>query len=262
MARRDLEILSRFTGVPADECLSRLSSYSLEEMARAWRRRDPRTPAEMRAFYGETDLYIWELFGWHGSPDYEPYLQRVDRIAELWPPASHPRALDYGTGIGTAALRLARLGYDVTIADVRGRTLDFARARLHAHGVPAGAIEIDSDVLEFPSEHWDVIVSFDVFEHVPKPAAVVRALVRALRTGGGAAMVAGFDAHGERWPHHLAGGTTAFAGHRWPLLLQGLGMKHLGDSIYVKLGQRERLVRKLQYRLWRLTGLHIKRLER
>src|SRR5262245_37266370 len=96
IAASDLDLLAEFAGLTRDECLRRLSAYSPDEMAAAWRQRDPRSPAEIRDFYATTDLYLWELLAWNGSVEYEEYLQRLEQLAERWPPASHPRALDFG----------------------------------------------------------------------------------------------------------------------------------------------------------------------
>src|SRR5207247_2422781 len=73
---------------------------------------------------------------WHAEPGYERYWHAVERLMELCPPAGHARVLDYGCGVGDSALRFARAGYDVTIADVPGRTLDFARAPFARRRVP------------------------------------------------------------------------------------------------------------------------------
>lgn len=257
----DLNLLAEFTGLDEEECLARLREAEPATMANAWRRASPTTPSQIRRFYSEAHEYIWELLAWNASKAYQPYLSRVARLNEILPPGQHPRALDYGSGVGTVALLLADLGYDVTIADVPGPTLDFARKRLTRRGFTFEVVEVREDVPDLCSEGWDVITSFDVLEHIVDPVAVTKALVRALAPGGGAAVVASFGA-GEEHPHHLSSGITRFADHRWPLFFQALGMKHVGSDIYMKLGVLGRLIRRIRYVLWRATGLYVERLER
>src|SRR5215213_6425700 len=119
----DLGALSDLTGLSRGESLARLGAYRTDELAEAWRTRNPTTPEEIHSFYRETDCYLWELLAWNGSSLYRSYLGRIDHLARVWPPPRSPDALDYGCGVGTAAIRLAEHGYAVTIADVPGRTL-------------------------------------------------------------------------------------------------------------------------------------------
>jgi 2-polyprenyl-3-methyl-5-hydroxy-6-metoxy-1,4-benzoquinol methylase len=259
IATDDVELLSELTGTRPDECIERLSSYRVDEMAVSWRQQNPETPDEIGRFYSTTDLYLWELLAWNGSAEYERYLRQLDRLAEVFPPERYPTVLDYGSGVGTAAAHLAELGYRVTIADVPSRTLDFARARLASRRIPCSVIEIIDAVPDLPVEHWDVVVCLDVLEHVTDPAAVGRSLVRALAPGGGACVAVTFDMVDAQWPHHLPTGYERFRGHRWPLYFQSLGMRYVDGWIYQKVDRRSALLRRLRYMLWRATGLYVQR---
>ncbi|HEX2112346.1 MAG TPA: methyltransferase domain-containing protein [Gaiellaceae bacterium] len=258
----DLALLSEVTGLPEDRCLARLAEYDPAEMAAAWRDWDPKSAEDVLAFYSETDLYLWELLAWNGSAAYEPYLRTLARLTERWPPQQHPRALDYGSGIGTAALALAATGYRVTIADVRGRTLEFAKARLARRGIAFDVLEVAEGIPRLPPEGWDVLVCFDVLEHVPDAGRLGRALVGALVPGGGIAITAAFDSAAEEWPHHVGATSGRFRGHRWWLHFQGLGTAKVGENLYRKLGRWPTLVRRAQYALWRATGLRVEGLPR
>ena len=264
----DLALLAETTGLSREACLARLGGYQLAEFSEAWKSAETRTAAEIAAFYAGTDLYLWELFAWNTSASYAPYLARLARLAARFPVTTHPRVLDFGSGIGTSALTLARLGYQVTVADIPGTTFDFARARLARHGFPAAAIELAGGSSSagsgptLPRGAFDLIVCFDVLEHVPDPARAAQALARALRTGGGAAIVAAFDTQGEDWPHHLPGGYALFGGHRWERYLDRLGLGTLGGQLYRKPGPAGRLAHRARYELWRSTGLHVTRLPR
>ncbi len=256
----DLAVLSDFTGYEQDECIARLTQYRTADMANAWRQHDPRSAAEIHSFYANTDLYLWELLAWNASPAYAPYLAKLARLADVFPPETHPRAVDYGCGIGTAALSLAALGYRVTVADIPGKTFDFAKARLARRGIAIEALDV-IDRAPVARASYDVLVSFDVLEHVEDPAKVARDFVAGLRLGGGAAVVASFGGEGTH-PHHLAAGVERFRGHRWYAYFETVGMRSLGDGIYRKVGTAQRLLLVARYKFWRATGLHVQRLER
>jgi glycosyltransferase involved in cell wall biosynthesis len=228
----DLELLAEATGMTPQACLDRLSSWSADELAEEWRRADPATPAEMRDFYARTEGYLWDLFVWHGSAAYGSYRRRIGALARQWPPETNPRALDYGAGIGTAALELAALGYQVRIADIPGRTLDLAQARFTRRGLPIEVKRITAQRPRLTRDSSDVAVCFDVLEHVSDPAAVARSLVRAVRPGGGLAIVTAFDLQGERYPQHLPNHAARFGGERWEQFLAGLGVEQVGDGVY------------------------------
>jgi 2-polyprenyl-3-methyl-5-hydroxy-6-metoxy-1,4-benzoquinol methylase len=261
LASVDLKVLSEFTQLPEDECLSRLRGSEPSALALAWEEASPATPTEIRRFYAETNDYLWELMAWNSSRAYDSYWAAVARLAELFPPRSHPRALDYGSGVGTVALRLAELGYEVTLADVPGSTFEFARERLRAHGCRFDIFEIQEDVPSLPLGAWDVVVSFDVLEHVVAPKDVTKALVDALAPDGGAALVASFGG-ADSYPLHLKSGVMQFADHRWPLYLQSLGLKHVGSDVYLKTNGLGAVLRRLRYSFWRATGLYVEHLER
>jgi SAM-dependent methyltransferase len=258
----DLALLSELTGLSPERCLVRLRDYDPAEMAAAWLDRNPSSTEEILAFYSETELYLWELLVWNGSSAYEPYLRTLARLAEMWPPERFPRALDYGSGVGTAALALAEAGYRVTIADVPGRTLQFAKARLARRDVAFDVLEVVEEVPPVPVERWDVLVCFDVLEHVSDPGRLGRALVGALAPGGGIGITAAFDSPEAEWPHHVGATSRRFRGHRWWLYFQGLGTAKVDENLYRKLGPWPTLVRRLQYSLWRATGLRVEGLPR
>jgi SAM-dependent methyltransferase len=258
----DLAVLADFTGMPREECLARLSSYTPSEMGDAWRNADPRTPEEIRRFYAETDLYLWELLAWQGSAAYEPSRQQLERLTQRWPSRTHPRALDYGCGVGTGSLFLAENGYRVTIAEVPGRTLDFAQARLARNGHDVDVIEVEDDVPRLPAASWDLLVCFDVLELVARPGAVARQLVRALVRGGGAGITTGFDLEDDRYPNHLAIGRARYGGPRWEMYLRSLGMRQLEVANYLRTGRLEEVMRYLRYHFWKATGLYVEHIAR
>lgn len=97
-------------------------------------------------------------------------------------PLAGRRALDMGCGAGLLAEPLARLSATVTGVDASAEVIAAAQAHAQAGGLAidyrVGGTEAVAD------ERFDLVVSFEVIEHVPDPAVFVRALAAALAPGG------------------------------------------------------------------------------
>ena len=115
------------------------------------------TPAE---FYDAlaSDYHLlfpdwWAAAEWHG---------RV--VAEVLAAhqKGHGRLLDCTCGIGTQALPLARLGYDVTAADVSGAAVERARQEAAARGIDVTfAVSDVREVRKHVDGDFDVVISCD-----------------------------------------------------------------------------------------------------
>lgn len=251
---QDIEDLASFTGLNPAICLERLQSYDINAMAEAWQRANPVTPDEIRRFYESTDLYLWELTKWHNSTGYATYLALLDTLIARFPPDRYPRVLDYGSGIGTAALRLAEAGYHVTLADVPGKTLAYAESRFHRRGYPCDVIRVAYDRPRLPGS-YDLFVCFDVLEHIPKPDRLIRHLAASLRTGAMAAIVATFVTY-DSHPHHLVENSEHVA-PLWPLSLRLAGLDRIDKDLYRKASRSKVWLRRARFRFWQATGLYL-----
>jgi len=91
------------------------------------------------------------------------------------------RVLDVGCGAGLASEAMARAGAMVTGVDAAGEVI--AAARAHA---AAGGLAIDYRVggPEDVADPFDVVVAFEVIEHVDDHATFLGALAARLRPGG------------------------------------------------------------------------------
>ncbi len=258
----DLDSLCEWTGQDRAATVRRLERATIADMADAWRGASPATDHDILSFYGHTDLYVWELMAWNCSPQYDPYRERLETLHRRFPPSSHRKALDYGSGVGTAALWLAQHGYDVTIADIPGPTLSFAQMRLARHDLQFHTLEIHHVTPDLAPGSFDVVVSFDVLEHLTHPVEMSRRLARAVRPGGGAALVAAFDYDEGDHPHHLSDRSRSLAGHRFDLWLERWGLRSHGGSIYRRMTPTQSAVRRLNHVLWRSTGFQLRRVPR
>jgi 2-polyprenyl-3-methyl-5-hydroxy-6-metoxy-1,4-benzoquinol methylase len=143
----------------------KLGSAPLKEEWTRWESEGQMTPERIKAFYKQTTNYIYELGEWHlfVPNKRESDLALVENMRVKGPKT----ILDFGGGVGMIAIPLARAGFDVTLADIEGTSLEFAAFRAKRHGVP---LKIwPSDVEPMPPEpKYDVILALDVLEHLPK----------------------------------------------------------------------------------------------
>lgn len=131
-----------------------------------------------------------------GAAKYAAYLEspegrlRTDlasaNLQEFLPDAAgFLRALDVGGGTGAVAVRLAQLGFHVTLLDSSSQMLDLAQraaaqAELTAkialqHGNATQLAEL------FHDQTFDVILCHNILEYLDDPSAVLRSAARALR---------------------------------------------------------------------------------
>ena len=254
ITRDDLADLASFTEMTTDDCLERLRGYSTNEMADAWRAKNPSSPSEIMEFYRSTDLYVWELMQWHASVARAPHWDALYSFVEAHPPShGFRRVFDFGCGIGTDALFLTERGYEVTAVDVEGPTFEFARHRFNRRGLNARFVESTSEI-PMPSEVFDVAVCFDVLEHLSDPLKSAQALIGALRPGGILLQQVAFGHNNDR-PCHLRAGIERFSGLRWHIRLAGMGMKNESSLSYVKCTGASLWIQRARYDLWRATGL-------
>lgn len=90
------------------------------------------------------------------------------------------RLLEIGSGTGTLLSQLRGRGFDITGVDVNADLV--AEARRWHGDLPIQQVQGTS--LPFPDRSFDIVMSFDVFEHIPDSDAHLREVRRVLRRGG------------------------------------------------------------------------------
>ncbi|MGE0201151.1 MAG: class I SAM-dependent methyltransferase [Candidatus Melainabacteria bacterium] len=94
------------------------------------------------------------------------------------------RVLDYGSGVGDYGMAFAVHGYHVTLLDIEGGNLDFARWRFEQRGLKHDVIPVTDASLYPPLGRQDIILSGEVMEHVRDPLTVLKNSHAALPKGG------------------------------------------------------------------------------
>lgn len=120
-------------------------------------------------------------------------LERYEQLAPDVPAGG--ATLEIGSADGMIAGVLASHGRIATAIDI-----DISRTDPRALATGAHVIEMDATRLDFPDESFDLVYSFNAFEHLSDPAATFAEVTRVLRPEG----VASISFTGLRWSPHGA----------------------------------------------------------
>ncbi|NBE53303.1 methyltransferase domain-containing protein [Streptomyces sp. YC537] len=116
--------------------------------------------------------------------------QLDEQIAARYPVGQRLRVLDVGLGQGTQALRLARIGHQVTGIESDARMLAAAREALAAEpeGIRARVRLVEGDGrdtgVHFLPGSFDVVLCHGVLMYVDEPDGLLAGLARMLAPGG------------------------------------------------------------------------------
>ncbi len=104
------------------------------------------------------------------------------------------KLLDFGCGVGIAAVRFAHLGYEVEGFDLSQENVNAARILAQRHNLDERCRfrTMLAEQLEYDDESFDLVVGIDILHHVDIPRAVAQ-VHRVLKPGG----VAIFKEHVE-----------------------------------------------------------------
>jgi SAM-dependent methyltransferase len=92
--------------------------------------------------------------------------------------------LEIGTGVGTDARTIIRLGGDYTGINVDAGSSEMTRRALETSGLPGTVRQASALEIPFPDEKFDVVYSFGVLHHIPEVDRAVREIRRVLKPGG------------------------------------------------------------------------------
>ena len=85
------------------------------------------------------------------------------------------KVLEVGCGIGTDTINFARAGAKVTAIDYSEKSLDIARRRAEVYGLDIDFYKANAEDISrlVPVEDYDLVYSFGVIHHTPRPRRVV-----------------------------------------------------------------------------------------
>jgi len=107
----------------------------------------------------------------------EANLRFIDQTRVVTPSS---RVLEIGAGTGALLHALQERGCHVRGVELRQELIDEARRWFG----PLPIQQVTGVALPFPDASFDVVMSFDVFEHIPDSDAHLREVNRVLRAGG------------------------------------------------------------------------------
>lgn len=152
------------------------------DLAREWQQRNPQTAQDMVDFYLNIAprIYPFELMWYHAIHDERTPLDAL--IAMVYAlQLGYRKCLDFGCGIGSHGIVFKKNGFDVTLNDISRELLTFAEWRFHIRGLEATFVDSDTKLTR---DHFEIIIAFDVLEHLADPIGVLRLLTDSLVSGG------------------------------------------------------------------------------
>jgi SAM-dependent methyltransferase len=221
--REVVEEIVRFTDIPREEVERRVWMQALEPGFNVLEDvvRFGVTPHvyddRMARLYGEGTGFIFEtMVFWTKSWRQRWSLDAVDRIEHYARrtnrPAEEVTVLAFGDGAGCDTLLLAARGFRVHYFDVPGsRTCEFALRRFEDRGLLGTRVVAMPSYASCLQKEYDVVLCFEVLEHMPEPVDLIHDLAGVLRTGGIALITEDFGDIVDRLPTHLRA-TAGLAG--------------------------------------------------
>jgi len=96
------------------------------------------------------------------------------------------KVLEIGCGIGTDAVNFARAGADYSAIELSSVSLEMAKRRFDVFGVGGQFVHGNSEDLSrfFPDASFDLVYSFGVVHHTPRPAEVIREIRKVVKPDG------------------------------------------------------------------------------
>ncbi len=116
--------------------------------------------------------------------------ERIAQARRVTGDLCNARVLDLGAGMGGFAVAAALAGARVTACEYNPAYCQIIRLRAARYDLRFPIVNAAGESLPLPSAAFDLVVAWDVLEHVQDPIAVLREIARVLRPGGHALITA------------------------------------------------------------------------
>lgn len=147
-------------------------SFTIDQVARHW---DHTSQSGYEEFNARTVSY---------GRRFTDAIDMIEASSEARIP-NDGRLIDVGCGTGNGLLIFhKRFGVSGIGVDVSSGMLDIARARFQESNLPIELHHLNGECLPFGDSLYDAGVSFEVLEHTPRPALLLRELARVVKPGG------------------------------------------------------------------------------
>ncbi len=144
--------------------------------------------------------------------DYENFLSNLESF-DFFQCIEQKTILDYGSGYGGRAVWLAKQAKFVEGVEIHSSVVDISKEFSASRRVQNVNFSLGSDQeVLFEDNHFDVVISFDVLEHVKHPNIILKELFRVLKPQGIAILI--FTPYYGIFSHHL-NYITLFPGLHW-----------------------------------------------
>lgn len=191
----------------------------------SWNKQNPTSEKDIINFYKTTDSYLYDLSIEHNRN--RRHLLRNLIFAELQKYSRIQEILDFGAGIGTDASFFESKGYDTTYFDLKSITSDFAKFLFKKNN---NKIKVVTE--EEKLEKYDVIICFEVLEHLSNPVKKLDDLFKMLKNNGLLFVTESFELVNEEYPEHLE--QNKKLGNTWKDLAAEIGFTLINEIQFIE----------------------------
>lgn len=150
---------------------------------------------ETLVFWAKSERQQWTMHARNRIEHYRIANGRVPKDLSI---------LVFGDGTGNDSLYFASSGYVVDYFDIPGsQTFDFAYKRFDFHGLLTSQIRIVDNYESCLNGQYDIVICFEVLEHLPNPLSTIKDLYKIIKPNGIVFVTEAFGGILNYLPTHL-----------------------------------------------------------